>query len=244
LSGGHFSRAPRRAVPARPADTLAFIRKLLQDARFRRLPPAERLTLLVGAVMRADGDGRLWPKVETWAADAAVSPSTVKRALSKAASHEEAELPILTREPYLRPDGLQGSTTYTFDGALTRWGLDDPPCPSETKTSWVNVTPLDANVRADKVAHGPAKQGGSAVTHQNERPNGKPSGKGERPPLSIEESLARIETARTAPTRSSRETTLADCMQKAEKTARAHNGALSSLGVVRGDNPAGDGVDA
>jgi hypothetical protein len=78
----------------------------------------------------ADGEGKWWHKTKAWAAAAGVSAATVKRAISEA---EEAGL--LTREPYLRPDGKQGSTTYKLDEALieTRRLNPEPPCRPETR---------------------------------------------------------------------------------------------------------------
>jgi hypothetical protein len=69
--------------------------------------------LAYGVVAHADGEGKWWTSVPTWATGACVSESTVKRAIAKA---ERAGL--LEREPYLRPDGYQGSSTYRVRSAL------------------------------------------------------------------------------------------------------------------------------
>jgi hypothetical protein len=69
--------------------------------------------LLVAVVTFADGKGHWWPKVKTLAAAAGVSASTVKRALAEAESAG-----LIRREPYLRPDGTQGSSNYFLDPEL------------------------------------------------------------------------------------------------------------------------------
>lgn len=118
-----FSRAPRRPSPALPSARYELLRRVQADARFRQLPARSKAALSVAIVKYADGDGRFWPKVRTWADDVGVSVSTVSRAIRDAEA-----VGLLRRQPYLRPDGTQGSTTYN----LTRSVTTDRPCSDHT----------------------------------------------------------------------------------------------------------------
>jgi hypothetical protein len=108
-----FARAPRRAVRVSAKQRLELVARLHADPRYLALKPRAKACLGYAVAEFADGEGKWWQKVERWAAAAGVSPATVKRAISEAAAVQ-----LLTRTPYLRPDGFQGSTTYTLDPAL------------------------------------------------------------------------------------------------------------------------------
>jgi hypothetical protein len=126
-----FARAPRVAEPRLPSEAFALVKALSRDGRFKALLPSHRYLLLYAAVEYADGAGRFWPKVKTWATDAGVSTATVERALAAAYASR-----LLSRQPYARPDGTQGSTTYTFDSALLARPLTaEAPCQEKATDS-------------------------------------------------------------------------------------------------------------
>lgn len=124
-----FARAPRRPVSAAPWVRAEIEKRLVADPRFRSLPTRARYCLLVAVQRYVGADGRFWPKVATWAEQAGVSRSTVERAIRDA-----VKVGLVEREPYLRPDGRQGATTYLLDFAIvygrseTSSVRSDAPC--------------------------------------------------------------------------------------------------------------------
>jgi hypothetical protein len=64
------SRAPRKARPASKAQTVGMLQRLQTDHRYRHARPRTKVALDVAMVRYADADGRLWPKLSTWAEDA------------------------------------------------------------------------------------------------------------------------------------------------------------------------------
>jgi hypothetical protein len=121
-----FARAPRKARPADAFHTATLARNLSGDDRFGLLSHAGRVVLLTAALRFTDASGRFWPKVQTLADAAHVSDKACKDALTDACGLE-----IVRREPYARPDGMQGSTTYYFDAVLlpeAKVGKNVPPC--------------------------------------------------------------------------------------------------------------------
>jgi Helix-turn-helix domain len=96
-----------------PSDAFAFIRALDADERFASLQPTHRGLLMSAAIRHADAEGRFWLKVETWAKEFGKSKSTVERAIKASVVSG-----LINREPYLRPDGMQGASIYTFDRSL------------------------------------------------------------------------------------------------------------------------------
>jgi len=138
----NFARAPRRESPGLPSDTLALARALLADPRFLALHPGEQLPLLAAAILFADAEGRFWPKVRTWAAAVGKSPATVSRAVRRG-----EQVGLLERTPYARPDGLQGSTTYSFAVELTRCLSAASPCASAQGADSTSSLAADAPCR-------------------------------------------------------------------------------------------------
>jgi hypothetical protein len=118
-----FARAPRKTVWRQPSDAFALLNALSGDRDFRKLRASTQAALYLAATRFADRTGAFWPKVATWAAECETSPSTVERAI-----REAVHTGVLEREPYLRPNGTQGSTTYRF-----RADLVDPQTPTEPK---------------------------------------------------------------------------------------------------------------
>lgn len=130
-----FARAPRRATHSLPSERLAMHERLHGDPRFQALKPRSKWVLSLAVEKHADGKGMWWTKVKTLAAEAGVSESTVKRALADADAAT-----LIRREPYLRPDGLQGSSNYFLDPALVwpeayRQGGADENQPAATGSS-------------------------------------------------------------------------------------------------------------
>lgn len=170
MSDRRFVRARRTAKPAFPSERFAISEALRRDPVYGRLRAGTRHAILIGVLTYANGEGAFWPKVATWAKEANVSSATLKRAIREA---EDAG--VLIREPYLRPDGRQGSTVYRINLRGTRWITNEPPCATrwltpeppcsagserdsdgshERHTSWLTAEP------ADKVAHTrPTKNG-------------------------------------------------------------------------------------
>jgi GntR family transcriptional regulator len=155
-----FSRAPRRSVPAKPSETFALLRRLHADARYRQLKSRSARCLTVAVERHADGEGRFWPKLRTLADEVGVSLSTAKRAI-----REAVEAGLIERQPYLRPDGSQGSTTYVLDAALvhpeTRWVKPERACEaksrvndSEEPTRWINPEPPTRRVSPEPPENG------------------------------------------------------------------------------------------
>ena len=119
MSPRRFDRAVRRPVPVDPASAWTFVRARAASPSFLALSATHRAVLLHAALFYADGEGKFWPRIERWATEVGVSRSTVSRAI------EEAEKQgLLTRSPYMRPDGTQGTTTYRFARCVT----GDLPC--------------------------------------------------------------------------------------------------------------------
>lgn len=147
-----LSRAPRRADPARSWETLRLLRNLRADPRFKALSPTHREIIAFAAECYADRQGRFWRKYQTWADDCGRSRATVVRAVKEA-----DRLCLLGREPHARPDGYQGSTTFRFDLALTRWVANEPASGADDEV----IQPV---ARADD-----EEQGGSPSGHQNGR---------------------------------------------------------------------------
>jgi hypothetical protein len=112
MSERSFARRRDRS-PASRAFTLELCRALVDDERFATLKPRGQAVLLCGLVKWSDGDGKWYPKLPTLAAVLGMGVRTVSRAITDAET-----IGLVSREPYLRPDGLQGSTIYRVDPAL------------------------------------------------------------------------------------------------------------------------------
>lgn len=113
MSERTFTRAPRKPTGRLPSEGFALVLALAKDPRFARLKPSYRDALMHAAICFAGGDGRFWHKVKTWADECRTSASTIERAIRQAEA-----VGLLSRKPFLRPDGKQGSTTYFFDPTL------------------------------------------------------------------------------------------------------------------------------
>jgi hypothetical protein len=138
-----------------PSERLALLRRVHTDARYLGMKPRAKHVLTVAVEKFADGKGHFWPKVKTLAEEAGVSTGTVKRALAEA-----VEVGLISREPYLRPDGLQGSTSYFIDGALV-W--------PENRQGGSDTSQRSAAKPGRRQGGSPLiqRQGRSAVIHQN-----------------------------------------------------------------------------
>jgi hypothetical protein len=108
-----YARAPRRAVKRTPSEATAFCIRLSTDPRFHMLSPTYRYCLLYAALHYADGEGKFWYGVPRWSSGVGTSESTIRLAVKGA-----EKLGLLTREPYARPNGSQGSNTYRFDPSV------------------------------------------------------------------------------------------------------------------------------
>jgi hypothetical protein len=135
-----YARAPRRAVKRTPSEATAFCIRLSSDPRFHMLSPTYRYCLLYAALHYADGEGKFWYGVPRWSSGVGTSESTIRLAVKGA-----EKLGLLTREPYARPNGSQGSNTYRFDPSVVsgvaaaaqacrREGEDEPKGWSPPKT--------------------------------------------------------------------------------------------------------------
>lgn len=161
-----FARAARRPKPMLPSERYDLLSRVVQDQRFRALPPRSALCLVVAIVLHVDLTGQFWPKVKTWAAEVGVSPSTVQRAI-----RDLEGAGLITREPHLRPDGSQGSTTYFVDLALVA------PTSMPVEKSGARVPSGIAGGSGAESRQGRSlvtqRHGRSAVTPQNGSRNGK-----------------------------------------------------------------------
>jgi hypothetical protein len=113
MSKRAFARARRKPIGRLPSEGFALVLALVKDPRFAHLNPSYRNALMHAAICFAGGDGRFWHKVKTWADECKTSTSTIERAIRQAEA-----VGLLRREPFLRPDGKQGSSTYFFDPRL------------------------------------------------------------------------------------------------------------------------------
>lgn len=178
MTGGRrrFARAPRRGVSSLPSERLALLDRLERDARFRALPTRSREALRFAVQRYADREGRFWPKAARWAEEMGVSRATVWRAVADA----KAAAGLIETEPYLRPDGLQGATTYLLDLALvhpTRCRSSDTPCPTGCRNGETPCPAADGSGRQG-VAGLRQRQGVSPVATPERSSNGKAIGKG------------------------------------------------------------------
>ncbi len=164
-TGRRYARASRSAVAGTRFFALELARALYADAAFIG-PRGERKQVLLYAVLcHADGEGKWWLKISTWASATGVSASTVKRAIEDA---ERAGL--LEREAYLRPDGQQGSSTYRLRPELVAQALAASNVTSDPAGAGSGARAARQPNREvlDKAVHPDIRRGGSEVAHQNE----------------------------------------------------------------------------
>jgi hypothetical protein len=133
-------RDPRSALAR---ETLQTARNLAADERFRRLPHAQRLFLLVGLLEHADAQLVLWPRIKRWASEAGVSERTAKEALASVREFD------LLHPPLLKVKRELGKRKYQFDPALVTAHLDgaeadSAPAEGKSRTPVVHDLPPDS----------------------------------------------------------------------------------------------------
>src|SRR3954447_12253262 len=98
---------------SRPLFTIKLQEALREDERFQGLTPTWRLVLSVAVSKWCNDAGTFWPSRKTWAQEAGVGQSTLRRAIRSA-----VHVGILTATQQWDQVGDRKPNVYAFDAAL------------------------------------------------------------------------------------------------------------------------------